>query len=107
MTRRTSKKVYGIIFNCVVSRAVYLDLAEGYDTENFLMTLRRFVSIRGFPKRMHSDGGSQLVSANKELRTMTKNWNMTQIAEISCNFGMSWTFNKSADAPWEMDAANL
>ncbi|XP_066951850.1 uncharacterized protein [Macrobrachium rosenbergii] len=46
--RRTRKKVYGIIFNCMVSRAVYLDLAEGYDTENFLMTLRRFVSIRGF-----------------------------------------------------------
>ena len=81
------------------SRAVYLDLAEGYDTENFLMTLRRFVSIRGFPKRMHSDGGTQLVAANKELRTMTKNWNMTQIAEFGNSFGMSWTFNKSADAP--------
>ena len=99
--RRTSKKVYGIIFNCMVSRAVYLDLAEGYDTESFLMTLRRFVSIRGFPKRMHSDGGTQLVAANKELRTMTKNWNMTQIAEFGNGFGMSWTFNKSADAPWE------
>ncbi|XP_066941064.1 uncharacterized protein [Macrobrachium rosenbergii] len=99
--RRTRKKVYGIIFNCMVSRAVYLDLAEGYDTENFLMTLRRFVCIRGFPKRMHSDGGTQLVAANKELRTMARNWNMTQISEFGSVFGMSWTFNKSADAPWE------
>ncbi|XP_064120900.1 uncharacterized protein LOC135225560 [Macrobrachium nipponense] len=99
--RRTRKRVYGIIFNCMVNRAVYLDLAEGYDTENFLMTLRRFVSIRGFPKRMHSDGGTQVVAANKELRTMARNWNMTQISEFGSVFGMSWTFNKSADAPWE------
>ena len=99
--KRTKKKVYGVIFNCMVSRAVYLDLIEGYDTESFLVTLRRFVSIRGFPKRMHSDGGTQLVAANKELRTMTRSWNMKQIIEFGSSFGMNWTFNKSADAPWE------
>ncbi|XP_068225121.1 uncharacterized protein [Palaemon carinicauda] len=97
--RHTRKKVYGIIFNCMVSRAVYLDLAEGYDNENILMTLSRFVSIRGFLKRTQSDGGTQLVVANIELRSMARNWIMTQIYKFGSVFGMSWTFNQSADAP--------
>ena len=33
--RRTVLKVYGVIFTCMVCRAVYLDIAEGYDTTVF------------------------------------------------------------------------
>ena len=29
---------------------VYLDLAEGYSTDDFLTTFRRFIAIRGAPK---------------------------------------------------------
>lgn len=32
---RTQEKVYVVVLNCLVSRAVYLDLAEGYDIEIF------------------------------------------------------------------------
>lgn len=35
MMYRTQEKVYGLVLHCLVSRAVYLDLAEGYDTEIF------------------------------------------------------------------------
>ena len=44
--KRTFGKAYGVLFNCLYSRAVYLDLADGYDTESFLLVLRRFVAIR-------------------------------------------------------------
>lgn len=33
--RRTELEVYGVIFTCMVCRAVYLDIAEGYDTQFF------------------------------------------------------------------------
>lgn len=56
--KRTTGKAYGVVFNCLVTRAVYIDVAEGYDTESFLTTLRRFVAIHGFPKTMYSDSGS-------------------------------------------------
>ena len=95
------KKIYWVIFNCLVSRAVHLHLVEGYDTNIFLITLRRFLSIRGFPKRIHSDRFTQLVAANKELRKLIKKWDTKQIIDFGSCYGMQWTFNKSADAPWE------
>ena len=65
--RRVKGKGYGVIFTCLSTRAVHLELAESYDTDAFLGALRRFSSIRGYPATMHSDNGSQLVAANKEL----------------------------------------
>ena len=43
--KRTTGKTYGVILNCLGSRAVHVDLAADYSTEEFLMVLRRFVSI--------------------------------------------------------------
>lgn len=74
------------MLNCLVSRAVYLDLAERYDTKSLLMVLWRFVSVH--------------VAANKELRAMVKNWNKAHILDFSPIEGM-WHFDKSTEAPWE------
>ncbi|CAG2217799.1 unnamed protein product [Mytilus edulis] len=72
--KRTHGKAYGVLFNCVTTRAVYVDLAEGYDTSSFIMTLRRFVTVRGYPRKMISDSGSQLVAAGKELQQVVHKW---------------------------------
>ena len=71
--RRTIGKCYGVLFNCMSTRAVHIDLASDYSTEAFLLVLRRFASLRGYPAKLYSDNGPQLVSANEELRNMTKN----------------------------------
>lgn len=55
------KRIWSI-FNCLVSRAVYIDLAEGYDVGSFMMVLRRILSIRGYPQKMISDAETQLVT---------------------------------------------
>ena len=65
--RRTTKKVWGVIFDCMVTRAMYLDLTEDYGTDSILHTLRRFVCIRGCPGEIKSDQGSQLIAASKEV----------------------------------------
>ena len=35
--KRTTSKAYGVIFNCLGTRAVYLDIAADYSTDKFLM----------------------------------------------------------------------
>ncbi|XP_045115478.1 uncharacterized protein LOC123507035 [Portunus trituberculatus] len=99
--RRTELKVYGVIFTCMVCRAVYLDIAEGYDTSNFLRTFRRFVSVRGFPKVVHSDRGTQLVKANKGLTGGIVDLDFDELVKFGGKEGMTWKFTRGADAPWQ------
>ena len=61
-------KAYGVVFTDVASRCCHIDLADSYDTDSFLNVLRRFTSIRGYPKTMYSDKGSQIVAAANELK---------------------------------------
>ncbi|CAG2245822.1 unnamed protein product [Mytilus edulis] len=99
--KRTHGKAYGVLFNCLTTRAVYVDLAEGYDTSSFIMTLRRFVTVRGYPRKMISDSGSQLVAAGKELQQVVHKWDWEPIKSFGECKGMDWVTTKSADAPWE------
>ena len=65
------------------------------------MCLRRFVSIRGYPAKIISDRGSQLICASKELIEMTKAWDWNYIQHFGKDKGLTWEFTKAADAPWE------
>ena len=70
--KRSRGKAYGVLFTCMLCRAVHLDLATDYSTNGFLIVLRRFMSLRGYPSKLRSDTGSQLVAANKELKAVIK-----------------------------------
>ena len=98
--KRTFGKAYGVIFNCLSSRAVHIDIAPDYSTETFLMVFRRFVSLRGYPTQLYSDNGPQLVSANNELTNITKNFNQEQLQTFGVVEGFQWKFTP-ADAPWQ------
>ncbi|KAK0143235.1 hypothetical protein N1851_018638 [Merluccius polli] len=65
--RRTEKR-WGIIFKCMTTRCVHLDLLESLDADAFLMSLRRFIARRGKPFELLSDNGTNFVSGARELR---------------------------------------
>ena len=100
MKKRTFRKTYGVIFNCLATRAVHIDLAADYSTEKFLMVLRRFVSIRGFPSNLYSDNGLQQVAANEELKNVVKGWNQEELKTFGVMEGCKWDF-APADPPWQ------
>ena len=50
--KRMTGKAYGLIFNCLATRAVHIDVSPDYSTEKFLMVLQRFISIRGYPSKL-------------------------------------------------------
>ena len=56
--RNKTTKYYGVIFTCLNTRAVHLELAVDSSTMEFIQVLRRFVSVRGQPSLMISDNGS-------------------------------------------------
>lgn len=84
--------MYGVIYNCLSTRAVHVDLAADYSTNKFLMVLRRFVSIRGYPSKLYSDNGPQLVAANEELTNIMKGWNQEELQQFGVMEGFKWEF---------------
>jgi hypothetical protein len=67
------------------------------------MALSRFASIRGWPEKIYSDPGSQLVGAGKELKESWKNLDHDLVRQNSTNEGLTWIFGP-ADSPWYQGA---
>jgi hypothetical protein len=100
VNKRSRGKSYGLIFNCMQTRAVHVELCPDYSTDKFLLTFRRFIAIRGFPANIYSDKGSQLVSANKEMKAIIVGLDWNTIEDYGASEGVTWHFTPG-DSPWE------
>ena len=65
--RRKEIKCYGVIFTCMASRAIHVELVDNMTTDAFLNALRCFIAIRGPIRQLRSDKGSNFVGAANEL----------------------------------------
>lgn len=63
-----NEKRWGLIFKCLTTRCVYLDLINSLDTDAFLLALRRFIARRGTPSEIYSDQGTNFRGAEGELK---------------------------------------
>jgi hypothetical protein len=73
--KRTTGKGWGVIFVCISSSAIHLELAESYSTDSFLQALQRFMCLHGSPHTIISDRGEQLVASAKQV----EGWDPTAI----------------------------
>lgn len=64
---RRNEKRWGVIFKCLTTRAVHVELLNSMNVDAFLLGLRRFIARRGKPKEMLSDCSSNFRGAEREL----------------------------------------
>lgn len=57
-----------MLFTCLVSRAIHIEVAQSMDTDAFVNSMHDIIARRAVPELMRSDNGSNFVSGNKELR---------------------------------------
>ena len=79
---------------------MYIDLVPSYSTDSFLLVLRRFVALHGYPAKLHSDNGSQLAAASKKLNGILKGLDWKDLVAFGAEHGLQWSFT-SADALWQ------
>ncbi|XP_073764218.1 uncharacterized protein [Danio rerio] len=65
---RRQEKRWGVLYKCMTTRCVHLDLLEQLDTDAFLLSLRRFIARRGKPMELLCDNGTNFVGGDRELR---------------------------------------
>lgn len=94
-TRRTrggsaDSKRWAVLFTCLGSRAVHIEVIESMSTSSFINALRRFFAVRGPSKLLRSDRGTNFVGACRELKIQTDD---PEIRNYLLDEGCTWTFN--------------
>jgi len=88
-------KSFIIVFVCMCTKAVHLDLCSNLSTEDFMAALRRFVARRGCPDRIFSDNGTNFCGAREEIRAiqeLTRSEKFTQkIANFAMEHDLEWS----------------
>lgn len=91
--RVVSIKCYIAVFVCFVTRAVHLELVSGLTTEDFLASLIRFLSRRGYCSHIYSDNGTNFVGANKVLHSYFSPSNgQRKIEDYLSDLKIQWHF---------------
>ena len=93
LPRNRTVKRWGVLFTCLVTRAMYLDLVTSLSSDDFLLVMRRFIGLYGRPKRLHSDNGTNFVGAECELREAAQSLYQTDsVAQFFKKKEIEWTF---------------
>ena len=90
---KVTKKVYGCIFTCLVSRGIHLELMPSMGTDAFLDAFRKFCARKGCPTEMYSDNALYFKAADKELRALFSSISWSKISNYAREKGITWTFS--------------
>ena len=90
--RRSTEKIWGLLFTYFTTRAVHLEIVPSLDTSSCVMGIERLIVRRGTPSTNCSDNGTNFVGAEKELLACIKSWNGMD-PTIFAHKGVTWKFN--------------
>ncbi|GBP55618.1 hypothetical protein EVAR_35853_1 [Eumeta japonica] len=85
---RTTNKRYVVLFTCLTTRAIHLEIAASLETSSAIMALKRMIARRGCPTEIWSDNGTNLRGAARELHNIF-NENMKTEANLKT---IRWRF---------------
>ncbi|XP_073718035.1 uncharacterized protein [Misgurnus anguillicaudatus] len=113
ITKRGRKecKRYGLIFTCLASRAVHLEMLEDMTTDAFINALRCFISLRGAVSHLYCDQGSNFVGAKNELKEALKQCDAEALkaflADRQCEFIFNAPSASHAGGVWERQIRSI
>lgn len=107
---RRHEKRWGIIFKCLTSRCVHLDLLPHMDTDSFLLALRRFISRRGKPYEILCDRGTNFRGGERELKESLEDLDPSlrqQLANQSIAFKFNPPLSPHFGGTWEREVRSV
>lgn len=103
--RRSSVKRWIVLFTCLTTRAIHVELAYSLDTDHCIMCIRSFMLTRGYPLHMFSDQGTNFIASEKLLREEVEKIDNEAVHRYFEHETLKWTFNPpgapSMGGAWE------
>lgn len=93
---RRLQKRYGVLFTCMVYRAVHIEIAYSLTTDSCIMALRKFIARRGCPQKMFSDNGTNLKGADMELKKSLAELDENKIRAAMTNHRIKWQIHPAS-----------
>ena len=87
---RKEMKQYGIIFTCLSSHAVHLEVVQNMETDSFIQALRRFIARRGNIRLIRCVNGTNFVGTKSELQRSLSQMDEDKISHFLENCGTDW-----------------
>ncbi|KAL7874936.1 hypothetical protein SRHO_G00059060 [Serrasalmus rhombeus] len=98
---RKESKRYGLLFTCLCSRAVHIELLEEMTTDFFIIALRAFIAIRGNVRQLRCDQGTNFVGARREFIEALKEMDQERLKILGCEFFMNPPSASHMGGAWE------
>ncbi|XP_055997113.1 uncharacterized protein LOC125677085 [Ostrea edulis] len=98
VTRRTrggsaNSKRWAVLFTCLYSRAVHIEIIEEMTSSSFINAMRKFIAIRGAVTEFRSDRGTNFVGATGELHINIVNVEDDHVKSFLQDKQIVWKFN--------------
>ena len=103
-TNKGTFKAWIVLILCLNTKAIKLYVTCGYATKDFLLAFDQHVSDCGHPRLVHSDRGSQLISAAKKLETEAQ-FDFQEISQATSD-NTAWRFCPS-QGQWRNGATEI
>jgi hypothetical protein len=103
---RKELKRYGVLFTCLASRAIHLEVAKTLETDSFINVLRCFLARRGPVRQLRCDHGTNLVGARGELKEALKNMDDEEVRKFLLKNECDW-FEFKLNTPTASHAAGV
>ena len=88
-----NSKRWGILFTCLSTRAVHIEVVEELSSSSFINALRRFMAIRGSVKIFRSDRGTNFIGATDALLIDAIHVEDGPVKDFLYSKGTTWLFN--------------
>ena len=89
------EKRIGVIFSCLVTRAVHIEICYDLSTNGFMNAICRFTIRRDSVEVIHSDNDTNLRAGRNELEACLDEWNQSLTLNRFAQFGVQWIFHPS------------
>ena len=86
-------KCWGLVFTCLSSRAIHIEVLEAMDSSAFISALRRFFALRGHAKLLRCDRGTNFIGAKMELDAAASELDEKKVEKFVTECGCKWEFN--------------
>ena len=88
-----SQKVWVLLFTCMASRAIHVEVLTSLDTPSFQNALTRFIAVRGTCTRFRSDQGRNFIGGAEKEEDIEGDVDLEELQASMKIRGIEWIFN--------------